>query len=596
MVKTFELYPNSLGTNDTNIYIINNHNKNRSFSESDLTDPYRLSSWLGIKYLHEYISIDDLNIFRRKKYPPGFHTKSIIHPQTIDESGLPFNSLESEYSCQFKKRYFNSKPSILRRSTSLHLEGLMQNKSEHQEQFQPYTFEDYKLSRGSLIKKAENLCMSGIINMEPEYRSSYISYPMVNRTSKILPREAFRLFSDPTDKNPHPEEVKNTISKKLIVDKITSENSLQQICVETKYNTAPSEYKQQFVRFPIEKACSIPQISHLKIKGEFGGVPEYKDSFKTYETYLKSAPIKKGDNLRMPGAQEVDVETNAILKFTEHRAKLKDPTEFTSNEKLLKVNNHINLCGQFSKDLPEYYESFRDPQIKHMPERSKCREPYLRLKGKIEFNPEYRNTFLDFPRSRPVIRKPVSTLRLSNASNTSKGAITKNIKQSLRPKLESCSTNVHPKHENQLSDIIITPEYRRANYQYQMRERTPVRNLNEKKGGDFEVGRESKTKFVSIMTDRKNSFLSTKMAGKQKRRILSNRLKPTEHQQGTGSEKEVPCATKNAPKYGRRASVLPNSSVFESSVSDQATSDNPFVVLNEPYKQSPWTKKSWYES
>ncbi|XP_069964946.1 uncharacterized protein [Bactrocera oleae] len=550
--------------------IFNNNDKKRSFSESDLTDPYRLPSRFCVKHPHEYISIDDLNIFKRKKYLPGFHTKSNIYPQKSDESGLPFKSFETEYSWQFKRRYFNLKPSILRQSTSLHLEGLMQKKSEHQEQFKPYTLEDYKLSRGSVIKKAENLCMNGIINMEPEYRSSYISYPMVNRTSKILPREAFRLFSDPTDENPHPKEKKNNISKKLKADKITGKYCLQQICVETKYNTVPSEYKQQFVRFPIEKACSIPQISHLKIQGEFDGVPEYKDSFKIYETYLKSAPIKKVDNLRTPGAQEVDVGKNAILKIPENRANLTDPTEIVSKEKLLKIENHINLCGQCSKDLPEYYESFRDPQVKQMPERSKCREPFLRLKA--------------------------STLRLSNSSNTLKGTTMKNHKQPIRPKLESCSTNVHPNNENPPSDIIITPEYRRANYQYQMRERTPIRNLNEEKSGDFEVGRESKTKFASIMTERKSSLLSTDMTGKQKGRISCNRQNSTERQQGAGSESVVACETKNAPKFGRRASVLRNSAYFRPSVSDQATGDNSFVVLNEPHKQSPWTKNSWYES
>lgn len=432
--------------------------------------------------------------------------------------------------------------------------------------------------------------------MEPEYRSSYISYPMVNRTSKILPREAFCLFSERTDTNLQSEVRKNTISKKLGADKITCKYCLQHICVETKYNTAPSEYKQQFVRFPIEKACSIPQISHLKIQGEFGGVPEYKDSFKSYETYLKSAPIKKGDNLRIPGAQEVDVEKNAILKIPEYHTKFKNPEDIASKEKLLKVSNHINSYGQFSKDLPEYYESFRDPQIKQMPERSKCREPYLRLKGKIEFNPEYRNTFLDFPRSRPVVRKPASTLRLSNTSTTSKVIAMKNTKESPRPKLESCSTNMHSNNENPPSDIIITPEYRRANYQYQMRERTPVRNRNERKCGDFELGRESKTKSVSIMTERKSSLLSSDMAGKQKRRISCNRQKSTEHQQGAGSERVIAFTTKNAPKFGRRASGLPKSSDFGSSISDQVTNDDPFVVLNDPYKRYPCTKKSWYES
>ncbi|XP_017483109.1 PREDICTED: uncharacterized protein LOC108371991 isoform X1 [Rhagoletis zephyria] len=593
----------------------NNYDWNRSFSEPDLTDPFKRSNRFNIKHPHEFISVDDLKFFRRRKHPPDQHSRSNICLQPSDEPALPFSSLKSEYQRQFRGLYNNLRPILLRRSTSLYFKGLMQNKSEHQEQFHWYTPEDLKYCRSTSVRNSKNLFASGEISMEPEYRSSYISYPMVDRTTKILPREAFRLDPDPVEKKIHPTVQEVPSCQKLANDKSLRElaarnlqkSRLQQYVGDNKYNTAPSEYKRQFVQFPIEKAHSIPQISHIKIQGKFGGVPEYQDCFKMYDNYSKSAPIKKVDNLRVSGAEIVE-KANDDTKLPEYREKFREPPKSVSKEKAIKIPDHLHPNGQFSKDIPEYYESFRDPKITQMPERGKCREPYLRLKGKIEFNPEYRNTFLDFPRSRPIIRKPASTFRLPNSSTTSNTTLIKSPK-SARRKFKSYSPKRKEYIENSpITDVTTTPEYRRANYQYQLRERTPTREPKEEKGEKV-VGSVSNTKYVSIATQRKSSESSTDVPGKssylQKRRTSRHRQATIGCHHGPGAppsfENVVGCATKKAAKFGRRASMLQNTSTLGKdrtgyAMSNQKANDESFLVLNEPCKKSHWMKKSWYES
>ncbi|XP_053967118.1 uncharacterized protein LOC128868719, partial [Anastrepha ludens] len=581
----------------------NNYDRNRSFSEPDLTNPCKLLNRFTIKYPHEYISIDDLKFFRRKAYPPDFHTRSIICLQSSDEPALPFSSLKSEYKRQFRDLKFYLRPNLLRQSTSLHLEGLMQDKSEHQEQFHWYTSDDLEFCRSIPAKNSENLFMTGDINMEPEYRSSYISYPMVDRTTKILPREVFRLDPDPINKKLQPTAEGAIATKKSVDNKISRQlaaRNLQmchlQHCVpETKYSTNPSEYKHQFVQFPIEKAHSIPQISNLKIQGKFGGVPEYQDCFKMYENYSKSAPIKKVDNLRVSGAEVIE-KMNDNTKVPEYREKFREPPKNVSKEKPLKTYDHLHLNGQFSKDIPEYYESFRDPQIRQMPERGKCREPYLRLKGKIEFNPEYRNTFSDFPRSRPIVCKPTSTFRLPTTSAISNSVAMKSTKKSPCRKFKSSSPQkIECNEVVPITDITITPEYRRAHYQYQLRERTSACKPKVENIGEASIGHASKTKYASIVAQRKiseSSDTSSKPLYMQKRRTSSHRQANMGYQYGPGGP--TSCATKKVPKFGRRASVLQNTSNLETGFGQD--NDESFVVLNEPCKQSHWMKKSWYES
>lgn len=119
---------------------------NRSFSEPDLTAKKNQGdlSRFAIKP-HECIAVDDLKYFRRRQ-PVQLHTRSNVCLYNSDEPVLSFGSLKSEYCRRFRGQGFQTRPrSLLRRATSLRLEGFMQLLSEHQEKYHWYTPEDLQL-------------------------------------------------------------------------------------------------------------------------------------------------------------------------------------------------------------------------------------------------------------------------------------------------------------------------------------------------------------------------------------------------------------------------------------------------------------------
>lgn len=122
----------------------------RSFSEPDLSASQKqqqANDRFAIKHPHEHIAVDDLKFFRRRQ-PQQLHTQSNVCLHDEREPLLPFGSLKSEY----RKRYcchghvtYARPRSLLRRATSLRLEGFMQLLSEQQEQYHWFTPEDLQL-------------------------------------------------------------------------------------------------------------------------------------------------------------------------------------------------------------------------------------------------------------------------------------------------------------------------------------------------------------------------------------------------------------------------------------------------------------------
>ncbi|XP_037806660.1 uncharacterized protein LOC119600477 [Lucilia sericata] len=583
-----------------------------SFSEPDLPASLKHLDRFVIKHPHEYITVDELKFYRRRKPPEHLTKSNICLTDLKNDLVLPFSPLKSEY----RRSYLDLAPSLrtlsLRKATSLRLEGLMPlNRSEHQDRYLWFTPEDYKSSRSYPMKKPESLHFTGGFDMEPEYRSSYVMYPMVDRATKILPREMFSLQSPvKTNKTLEKSSVDVELIQKVNEDKVKREKAsdLQQECHlqrraitdESHFNVTPSEYQRQFVPQLIEKAHSIPQMSHIKMQGDFHTIPEYQDSFKMYASYSKPMPIIKSDNLLMSGS-EIQINPNENSKtMPEYREKFHDLPKEMVKEKSLKTEDHLRPNGDFSKDVPEYFESFRDPQVKQLPEKGKCREPYLHLKGKLEFNPEYRNTYLNFPRSRPIVPKPTSTFRLPTSNTTTTTNSSRN-RSSVSPRKYEGASNSTPSIVEPETDITITPEYRRACYNYQIRERSPkqkaiIETPMPKDGKKFH------RKSVSPQYQKTNTALN-----RQRRPlILESPQSSSPGLENIGQQYKQ----QKTPKFGRRAtgSVLKNAENCRANTSiiegnpkytmtqrkDAYNSENihdSFVVLeNNPFKRSHWMK------
>lgn len=192
---------------------------------------------------------------------------------------------------------------------------------------------------------------------------------------------------------------------KLKPDKMSNKPHIATIChlnLEGVLDFAP-EYRSEFVSFPIEKSMSIPQINNISFHGKFGGIPEYRDSFRNYDQYAKSAPIKKPDHRILNNATD-DEPLMVSAEYTEQfKAPGGEQGNFSSSNSSLgrnvqsKRKDQLNLItsGAGSEEYnaerkAEYSERFADPKVTVQPERAKARESILSLNGNMDYSPEYR--------------------------------------------------------------------------------------------------------------------------------------------------------------------------------------------------------------
>lgn len=141
-----------------------------------------------------------------------------------------------------------------------------------------------------------------------------------------------------------------------------------------------------------------PQLNHLKFYGRFEGSPEYRSSYKTYNHFAKSAPIKARDNLRVsPVTVNTAIVSPNIAQISEYTDKFQELNlNSVERQKLSKqisnvaLRNNLIIGHSDQHIFPEYFESYKNPNVKKFPPRPKPRSPILSLNGSMDYNPEYR--------------------------------------------------------------------------------------------------------------------------------------------------------------------------------------------------------------
>lgn len=426
--------------------------------------------------------------------------------------------------------------------------------SEHQSNYKCYGPEELNRSKPQLYKYPENLNLIGNVDYRPEYRTSYIEHD-------IPRRRRYARMNESQQQTPHPSESHFKLEGNVLYK---------------------PEYMSNFVEFPIEKSHSIPQLASIKFHGEFKGVPEYKERFKTYDNIAKSACIRRTDNLHPFGG--------LVDTISEYREQFQE--SIISNEERIRRyserQDNLRPTGEFSKDVPEYNESFRDYHITAVPERARTRPTHLNLTGSRDFTPEYRNNYVDFPRSRPISKKPSPSLITPLKGNIY--ATDSGKKQELH--FVHTRDNIH---EPVLDEVPFKelPEYRRARTNYLIRERS---SSHDRKILANEVG-DSSTSTVGSATsrkvDRESNVPQFKLTVED---VDSKRKSPkfgrrSRHDSIVGENRNSirnrTSIVEGNPKYNR------NAGGFLRLDSDE--NQSAFVVLTEPCKQSGWMKPKWYQ-
>ncbi|XP_037043311.1 uncharacterized protein LOC119079478 isoform X2 [Bradysia coprophila] len=532
---------------------------------TDTASPIFTSRWK--KLPHECITVDELKFYRRRK-PSDFHTRSNICLYDKTEPFVPFSELKTEYKREYGRAVDTTawRPELKRRPTSLKLEGSMVQSSEQQSEYHEYTPNETQGSRRSLMKYPDSLNLSE--NDYPQPPESLVHGLSIEPKPK-------------TDAS------------------IKNDSQTCHLRLEGELSYQP-EYRSQFVTFPIEKSHSIPQLTNIRFQGKFVGVPEYRDSFKFYDQYVKCAPIIKPGHLSVKGSVESVGEYGE--RFKEHDRKTVETTESA------KKGDKFHLLGEdgTGNQQAEYTESFKDPKITKMPQRAKPRESILSLKGNMDYTPE--TSFLNFPRNRPVTNKPPTNINLYDSTKKKRDRRASNVNKKFEPN----SRNVH---DPNLEDLpfMCQPEVRRAKQDLLIKTRSPRKEIN----NNFDE-KTFQQDFMGSPTDDLKSNNSAALKSPRHASVKSRNISPSfkltvqNVDDPGGSFKKRP-----SPKFGRRASkdVKPRKDsshkirnqtkvvegnrdyIFDNKVPRDRNENPPFVVLNEPSKQNRWMKQSvWYDS
>ncbi|XP_021699896.1 uncharacterized protein LOC110676410 isoform X2 [Aedes aegypti] len=398
-------------------------------------------------YPHEYITVDDLNYYRRRKPSDCYadeHLKSHFSLHNQSEPSIPYATSKSEYKEHFQEYEYKKRIPFIRRHTTLRIEsGTMDKKSEHHANYVPYTTESIAKSRPPLIKHSETLKTFNGSKRTPEYseyRSSFLPYKLTDflyepkKISKMsIKKEAIKLGE-------------LSCSDSTLHNKKKAEKSNLRLTGETMLDP---EYKTKYIPFSIEKSQSTPQLNNINFTGNFSGMPsEYKECYKSYDHFTKSAPIKKLDNLSLSG----------LLDLTpEYKDRFQNPLlSRCDRPSYLKREDNLHLDGDFVNRMPEYCSSYRNPNIIHKPEKAKPKDTILHLEGGMSYEPIYRCSYIDFPRNRPVINKPECNIKLETSVEPNQLGFRKH-----RSRIPVRSQQ-HAFTDEELAKFEALPEYRKA--------------------------------------------------------------------------------------------------------------------------------------
>lgn len=162
--------------------------------------------------------------------------------------------------------------------------------------------------------------------------------------------------------------------------------------------TYSPEYRSEYKgHTSIQRSQSMPRVSHINFHGKFQGLPEYQDSFKPYNHFTKSAPIKNKDHLKVESTTTNTAIITPISTSSEYTDQFKelniqnfDRSKFAKQMDNISLKNNLTI-GHYNQTVhPEYSDKFKDPKITKLPERAKPRSTMLSMNGDMEYKPEYR--------------------------------------------------------------------------------------------------------------------------------------------------------------------------------------------------------------
>jgi hypothetical protein len=283
------------------------------------------------------------------------------------------------------------RPDLARRETSLRMEGEMDTVTEQNEKYVEFP----QGRRAELSKRATQLSLEGEMGTLTENNENYIYFPSPKRSE---------LKRRPTNLKLEGQMEKVTESAGNFIEFLEGKRAQM---LKTSNNLTlegdleyASEYTDTFIDFPRERPVTRRPPVSLNQEGELYITTEKKSQFIDFLSKSKRPDLaRKPTNLTLEGEIESKPEyRDSYIDFPRHRPKVKKP------DTSLKPEGDIEKITEKEAQFVPFSSSDRPAIAKRPPVN-------LHLEGKMNTNPEYKESFTHFPRERPAARKPAGHLQ-----------------------------------------------------------------------------------------------------------------------------------------------------------------------------------------
>ncbi|XP_049542608.1 uncharacterized protein LOC125955517 [Anopheles darlingi] len=425
----------------------------------------------SVHHPHEYITVDELITHRKRQFSQAHAPEHLASSFTLynkSEPSLP-SAVEqrSEYAERFQRQItpVHERTVPLRRSTSLHIEpGTMKGLSENHAKFVCYSQDTISKSRPPAIRPEESFKLpegrggkgNGLADAFSEYKSAFLPYDFLPKSMEPRHRNLHRRDKDKQDDL-------SASDSKLHNKQQLARSNLRL----TGEATFEPEYATQYLPLAADKSRSTPQLNNIAFTGNFCEAPsEYKECYKYYDHFTKSAPIRKFDNLSLHGT----IEFRPEYKESYRELPTGGPSDQWRSQCIVRKDN-LSLKGEFLGREPEYSHSFRNPHIKCKPEKAKPKDNFLAMQGDMDYTPMYRCSYIDYPRTRPLVKKPVCSINLEDVYE--KPPQRRSNRRSPSPTKYNIHAAVLSDAKEGLDKFYSQPEYRKAQRELMIKKRSP---------------------------------------------------------------------------------------------------------------------------
>ncbi|KAG5883369.1 hypothetical protein JTB14_022934 [Gonioctena quinquepunctata] len=489
------------------------------------------------------ITVDELWLYRKRKPDAAWLADNL----KIGEGS--FKYLKTEYTRRFKNFYETLKilngdqkdifpRTLIRRKSSLKLEGAHDFQSNYNESFRKYPSDrlsepiheiidkkhmENELANGlpalpdhstgpkktfrkrRLLRRPTNLEIRGDYSHITEHADKFIEYLLAERTKLCRTPTTLKLEGDMATKTETSEQYINFEK----FDRPPLCKKFSELHLEGDFDIL-TEKQKQFVPFEIQKRPPLVKKStNLHLEGDQFMMPEYKQQYVFHDHSERPKMIMPLNHLRTGGMlsddEPQDRNMHPLIPFLRDSDDKRDDGSGRRRRNLStgshldygqdigergtvlsRVSSHPNLgIAQGTDKTMRNHSSGLDQKNayidsssvrKSTPTRRSRREglglSYLKGDGKLDAKPEYSRAFVDFPRQRPSVRRPVGQLSSDGEVDYITEKEDKFIDHKSVRKNEFCRRK--PELRVEAGRFECQPEYRKAYIDYLIREKPPT--------------------------------------------------------------------------------------------------------------------------